>query len=924
MKLEIAWLRRKQRSDSAGSAPRTGSVAAATGGVVQQVNLRDVRADRDVNVNVLYAASLGPAPDVAEALIGDPLRLAGVDADVEQARQLRTDGNHLAAAELLVQAAATLEARGFGLIGEFSLEEAAEAFAEGGDRKRAAELVEEVVRRRLDRHDSRAEFGARRLERLLEDGEQWRSEAYLARVFWPEQPDACVAALAEAVGRTVGDPEELDWGSEFIGVLVTLGRNADAVDHGEQVRRRWPIEADAAVRPVRLRLELDYLSARVELEGLTEELDDAWDSLLASMEQSQPAVEPALMARLHQRRAVVLARCDRPADARAAFVRAIKEWNRQEGNDEQIKEAFFSLERAALVSGTWRAETQQTRVYASQLRGRDTSAATAAERLEREGLHARLSSQLPDALRAYWQAYALSREAGNFYEQLAAAELLAELYVTAGRQEEALPFLIAAGKEKEAKELAEQLPPDACLAAIRLRGPVWERTVSYAILEVAGDRLSDAQFADLTPPLIEAAQPPPTGLMWPQPSLRARGALATMAAGVPDDLLPAVVELLEADRSTPNANAATAALVRLTNLGRVDATAPVTDIVFGEGTLIPNPSVYFIWLGDRLNRYQALQEKVATLARQGHRGALETLAIADLIGDDPDLTHAIDRQVEAFLAHRGYEERTEDGRTVRTVHIGDNSGVGITARYCSAELRGPLVTRLVEIVEEDNEAETSRSSAADALYNFAGRLTADEALAALPPLLRVGRGEHGHSEFEAPAGPRDPLARHSFSWNTTGALRASALRAGARIAGGADLEVEELQGLGVEQALRLALETADGPLVSAALDGYAWLPALELPLTFTDAFSHPDPQVRRSAVRLFAQRGELPSFSELAVLAPADPDTNVRTSFSFLVAEQGANGRPLAAALADDEVAFIRQHARGQLQVLSAMANEAD
>ncbi|HLX32604.1 MAG TPA: hypothetical protein VKR79_07535 [Gaiellaceae bacterium] len=913
MKVHADWLRFRKRRSATTATTTTGTPAGAGVGVVQQVNLRDIRADRDVNVNVLYASNAGPYADVAEALIGDPLRLAGVDGDVERARGLRDGGDHVAAAELLLSVAAQLEERGFGLFGEFSLEEAAEAFSEGGEEHRAAQLVEEVVRRRLARQDSRAEFGARRLERLLDDTHQWRAQAYLGRAVWPEQPDAALSVLAEALARTAGEAEELDWGTTLVSLLVTLGRHTDALTNADDLRQRWPLEANSEVTRTRLGLELDYLAARTEVEGMTGEVENAWDALVTRMEQRQPALEAGLMALLHQRHGVALARSDRPADARAAFVRAIKEWNRGKGDQEQIKEAFFSLERVAMLSGTWRFETQQTRVYAARLRGDGASAATAAERLERQGLHAQVSSKLPDALRAYWLAYAVSREAGNFYEQLSAAELLAELYVAAGRPHEALRFLIATGKEKEAKTLVEALPLDAVLAAVRLRGPVWERTVSYAILEVAGDRLSDAQYAELVPPLIEAAQRAPTGVMWPQPSLRARGALAAMAVGVSDDVLPIVIEILDEERKTPNADAAVAALLRLTNLGRVDETARVVDIIFGEGTFMANPSKYFIWLGERLARYHDLKEEIATRAREGHRGALETLAVADLIDEDSELVAAIDTQVEAFLGQRGYEERVEDGQTIRAVHFGDNSGVGITARYCSASLLGPLVTRLLEIVGEDNEAEMSRSSAADALYNLASRLGDDEARAALPLLIRVARGEHGHSEFEMPSGPRDPLARSWIFWDTRGALRTSALTAAARIASSAELGQAELQDLGVAQALRLALETMDGDLVRAALDGYAWLPALELPLTFAEAFSHPDAQVRVSAIHTFDGRGQLPAVGELAKLAPADRDPNVRTTFSFLAAKHGAEWRPLASALADDETVFIRQHARGQL-----------
>jgi predicted GNAT family acetyltransferase len=892
--------------------------ANSAGGATQQVSLTRLDAGGDINTNISFVYNDRPPEEreIAEALISDVLRLAGVADLVEQAAALRADDRHGEAATILVAVARQLEEHGYGIVGEFSVEQAAEAFAEAGDRHEAVALTEEIIRRRLERADSRAEWDARRLERYLDDEQQWRAEGFTARAVWPEQPEAAVAVLEEALARAQSTAEELEWAAALIDILLALGRFADAHAHADSVRQRFPdlTAADGTGNPLRLAIELDYLDARLELDDDVCGLDQSWRELLDALERQEPSLDPAAMARAWQRRAVMFGRSDRPEEARSAYVRAIKEWNREASNEEQIKEAFFSLERIALLSGTWRGETQQIRAYASRLRGRNESAATLADRLERQGLHARLAEdKLPDARRAYWLAYAVSRAAGNFYEQTSAAELLAELYQTASRPVEALGFLIEAGKEKEAKqltkELAKELPGDSVLPALRLRGPIWERTVSYAVLGEIGNRLSDNEVAELVPGLLAVARTPSTSRNWPQPSLTARAALAAMAIAVPEDSITEVCDLLVDERRTPNADEAMRTLLRLTNVGRVDETARVGELLFDETTMLGSPATFVHWLGSRLGDYPEVQELVRAKARDGNGWALETMAIAELIANDEEIIARVDARVEAFLARRSHEETVEGGRVTRVVRLGSTAGIGVTARFCSPELHERLLDHLLAAVADDDDAEVNRANAADTLYNFAGVISAEAARRALPLLAKVGRGEHGHSELDPPHGSRDPFARSWIAWNTDDALRSSALGAAARIAARAELNEQELTEARLVESLDLALDSNRARMVAAALDGYAWLPQLEPPLSFAEAFAHSDANVRQAALRLFSTRQSLPPFEEFAALAVADHDVNVRASICLVAVEAGESGRPVVAALADDVDTFVRWRA---------------
>lgn len=879
--------------------------------VRQDVSVQNVRAEGDVNIypSIVLSHQSVDERELAEVLISDPLRILGVAEEFAEAKREREVGDHAGAAHRLLAASKVISDRGYDALAEIVTEEAADALKEAGHLETSASIREGLVRARLGRADRQAELAARKLIEVLPPQSEWRGEGLLARAVWPEHPNEAVQALAAAAEAAAGGADELEFGTAYVEVLLHLGRFAEARTAAETLRGRLgPVQADSSNE--RIALELDYLDAASRAGADPAEVESDWQQLTNTLEQAQAAVEPARMAWVWQRRGVSLGQSDRFEEARAAFVRAIKEWNREPGNEEQIKEVFFSLERLTMLSGVWRGQTFQIRGYAYRLRGRKDSQATLAERLEREGLHARLADErLPDALRAFWHAYGVSRVAGNFYEQTTAAELIAGVFEAAGRPGEALPLLIEAGKEKQAKKLAPDAGAAASVGSLRLNGPIWERTVSFAVLRAIGGSLSDDDVATLAPVLLDAAREDPQSVMWPQPSRGARDALAAMAAAIPDELLAESCDIFASDR-TVNASSCLEALVVLTNLGRVDETERICDVCLDPD--FPNPGKFVVWVGTRLPNYPDLHPLFREAAVAGNRWALEALAIAELLVDEKSLVERVDRDIEAFLRHRPYEETVENGTVTRTIHMGDQSGIGITARYCSTHLRRPLVERLLANVSDSRDAGTNRSGAAHALYNLAGVLDTDEVQLALPTLIGIAAGESEGAESEL-GHHDDPLARSRIRFHVPGVLRGAALETASRLVARTDGAVPSSD---LERVLRLGLESGNDHVIAAAFAGYGWLPSVEMPIAFEDAIEHSDPEVRIAVLRAFNGRGALPPFADLAPLAIAEPDANVRAFYATLAAEAGSAGAAVAEALTDDSNTFVRWKARLMLESL--------
>ena len=339
--------------------------------------------------------------------------------------------------------------------------------------------------------------------------------------------------------------------------------------------------------------------------------------------------------------------------------------------------------------------------HAAQLRGENDTPVRAAERLAEQGMRALLDRKLPDARRALWFAYGINRVAGNLYERMVVSDLLGRLYAGAGQPHLAVRFWIECGQEKQAVKAAEDVPAAVLVEQLMLNRSVGSGPLATRCSQPPGHTVDESLVADLIEPLLVAARARPNGAFGPQPSVRARAALAAIAPGVPDARLDEVRKLLAEELGNfPNGHEASRALVRLTIFDRSDETERLAEAVLGH-ELLNNSALLVHWLGGRLSRYSALTERFCAAALNGDRDALEALLVAELIEGDEELI-AVTERVESFLQRPPFiEESSEGGTAVRGVTLGTFARVGIEGRYCSEAVRDQLVERLLEIVAHD-------------------------------------------------------------------------------------------------------------------------------------------------------------------------------------------------------------------------------
>jgi len=869
----------------------------------QEVNVEDVSAEGDVHISpfqqtVIYRGGSADQRATAEALIRGPLQRAGVEDRAAEAERLLEDERHAEAAEALLDVSRALKGE-FEIVAELYVEQAASALAEAGAREQAIEALEPIVRERVRRYDDRARYDAQDLAKLLPEERQWLADALAARAAWPEDQDAALAALTEALAATKGTTGETEWAAALAELRMTLGEPDAAIVDIAETRERValiPSELD------RVSIELDYLDALAATAG-HEKAEEGWHKLLAWLDEEWPNLPPPVLARVWQRRGAALARREDVEGARGAYLKAIDNWGREPGSGDQIREAFFSIERARTSNARWPSDSIKIRPFASRLRGSAHHPVSYAARHERSGLDQLVHKKFPDARLALSLAYSIHRSQGHLYGVIALADLLAELYKETKRPALALRFYVEAGREKEAAAMAGELSLGECLAVLKLTGARWERAASMAALAQVGENVTDEQAEELAPVLLVEATQGSGPNVSPQPWVRAREALARMACAVPDEHLEELHEILRLDlEALPNAPTAARALQELTTVGRLDATPELADAIVRD--LKQLAQIDHPWVGERLADYPELHEPMRQAALAGNVDALETLAVAEMIAGDDGLAVLAEKRTGLVVDNAGtYEERVEDGKLVKQVSGADFTGIGLFARFATPETRRSLVRSLIVVAASDKELETTRATVCNALYNLAKVMDPEEAVEAHGGLLPLARGEHLPSEFEDMP-TEDPFARFRFGWDLPDYLRSSALQALGAVVGQTGIEHA-----GLNEAVALAFETGRVPLISAALTALTWVPAIELPLSFTEATAHPDAKVRVEALRAFGVRGALPPVTDLLPLLN-DPSPHVRGSLLFHAEGLGEEGSVLAERLQDDRHAFIRRYAR--------------
>lgn len=840
------------------------------------------------------SATSGEGANLAAALVLGPLRHIGAEQEAQEAEEAAEAGDHARAAHGLLAVADRLAAARVAYGADTLRERAATYFAAAGDLGRATELLQGVVEDRLEQGTALYRPALDVLRELLATEEQWIADALEARALWYEQPARALQQLKIAVERSEGRPDHLQWLASYAELAGMSGDGAAVLDTSAEVRRS-PIETGP-----RLTIELEALEA---LEGEdARAAEDGWRELLRwADEQAQPQ-ERAIV---WQRRGLLLARREQVSASHDAYRRAMSSWSEVPGYEEQAGDAFYCLQ-AVSIANAKPIPDPELRPVAFALRGRGDTPVARAERDRQRGMESRLDEKLPGALAAFWRGYERSRRIGSLQGVLEFASRLAELYEHAGEPIPALQLYVAAGKGAEAKRVAARMDARQLAEAISdVGGARWERAAAYGALAVGGRLVPDDLAARYAPQLLADARAEADALVAPQPVLAAKRALAGLVFCFPEERREELSQQLLRDLWHPLidiANEVATVLVPATDLGLVDAEAALVDRFLDDPY---NMRISFGWIAERAAANPDLLERLRSAARGGDRGALEALAVGDLIRDDESLRARCSEEARRAAATKTIEEKQEDGRTSVSVGIGIRlEGPGTVARDAEPEARQLLLDRLMEIVTDGREPEGNRASAAGALFNLAPALTSEQAERVSEVLGPIALGHYELSQWDEDLD--HPLSRFRISMHTANQLRVSAIGTLAQL-------TVKHPARGTEQlqdVVAAAFRDGPEPVIAAGIDAAARARQVVLPVPLEALLRERDPVIRLESLIAWATRCDgLPRLEALAMLAE-DPDFQVRQQLMNMAARAGEDGRALLQQLAArDPDAYIRLRA---------------
>jgi hypothetical protein len=826
-----------------------------------------------------------PVVSLAAALVAGPLKHAGVVDEVEAAERYAAAGDPGAAAETLLKAAEQLDSHELQLAAESLRERAAVLLSDAQRQPEAADVRLRVADEQIARDTPLAIVTVRKVARLLPAEEQWRADARKALVNWPGQFEVALEAIRRACDNTRDTSEELRWVAAAVDLCCIHESYEAALKLVSRVSRPTLESNDG--------LALDVLEAREAIQGASA-VEEDWLALLRRTEAANDGYARAVSL---QRRGVVLARREAVLEAMDAYRRAIAAWARLPEYEEEAADAYYSMQAAAALNGSFPPDNE-LRPLAWSLRGKASTPAARAERLIFEGMRERLADRGgPDAHRAFWYAYAINRRAGSLVGLWTAAERLADLYEHAGEPAFALGFLIDAGKGKEAAKLAKTVPALAVAPYLTLASrPRWERAATLEVIAAIGRSLPRDRVVQLVGPIVDEAAREPDAWIAPQPSLVAKRALAAIALSVPEDSTARVFERLVADLGHADIDvqrASALALILGTNVGHLEGTRPVVDLFIADPY---NTRISPNWISERVRADTTVRDAIRDAALAGSGPALQSLALADLIASDEELSAECETAT-SDAAHRVFTSRNADGlSTGMPVGL---AGDGIVARHAAAETRAAWVERMLEVATGDVDPENTRAMAAEAIAWVAPALTDDEAAQAFSRLVPTALGQNAATQWDA--NQDHPLSTFVVRLHEPGALRVAALRAlGDLAAGRATVDLGRLAG-----AVAGAFEVPNERVIAAALSVLADVPSLTPPVPLAAALVHPDAQVRRAALRAYVARADsLPPDPILQVLTH-DPDVGVRVDLL-----KQARARPdresVLATLRDDSDAYVR------------------
>ncbi len=424
--------------------------------------------------------------------------------------------------------------------------QAARIAADDNDRERAGALYLQASRSAAQRGDDIAEFAAFRASWLLPEDERGRSLAAMARASWPERPEEALPVLRVAFERAIeaeNAEDILEWATALCDALAAEDDYSAIV---QVAKRATPLLESVSDVGTRLDLELERLTAEAEVGG---DVEHRWRQLMLSPVGRTPDGGPLIRARW----GMALARSGHGDLAAEQFREAAGRWEAAGHAEDEIAEAILSEGLVAQVFGEGRRLDQPGRIAVAELRGRNATAATIADRRETQGLRAWLARRGWDARRFLVLAWGMHRRAGHLAGTLRVAETLHDLFKAGEEWEDALPWAIRAGRQLSTENAAKRVGWASVARSIRPDAPPWERGAMWEAIAAAGSEASDADIADFIDGLLAAAADHDTDeRATVQAAPAARRALATFLCRTPEDLRElAVAEVVYETTHTP-------------------------------------------------------------------------------------------------------------------------------------------------------------------------------------------------------------------------------------------------------------------------------------------------------------------------------------------------------------------------------------
>lgn len=830
----------------------------------------------------------------ARALVEGPLRQAGQEARARAANQHVAEGRHMPAAKLRVEIADTLAGEGLHAASETFRELAATAYVDAGMPEPAIELLERVANAQIARGSDTATIALRRLEPLYPPDERWRFEAIQARDQWPFAGGDALVALETATRRSEGTPEHVARLAEQVDLLALFG------EHDAVLEATHDLPGDVTEGP-RLHLELDRLTA-LSLTGEDEAAEAGWGALTEWADTRATANAAGLV---WQRRGILYAYVGDVDAAHGAYRRAMAAWSREPNHQEQVADAFFSLQAASMLNGKIPSDLE-LRALAAELRGGTGTPAGRTSALTVRGMMSRLDEKPRDALRAYAFALAVAQRTGSLADVHQLSVRLGELYERLGHPRQALANYLTAGKADESARVATGIAADELTVALPLTVCRWERASAFRVIAREGARLPDAFVGEITPALLDEAREMPDGLQFPQPARGARRALAAVALQIPDDLRPKAVgqlcrQLGEGDIQVTAESAR--ALSTLTDVGLCDETEKLVDVFLADTY---NHGVDVEWLARHARDRPGLLQRIRASALGGDTPSLEVLVLAGAVEGDDELTEATNRVARGIsdsTSVSDHEEQLDDGTVRRWTRVGMGVGLdgpAIAATAADEDARRAAIDGLLAVLGSSREPEGHRASAAQALFNLVPHLPNDRVQAVADALHDPAQGQYTSSS-PLDTNIDDPLGAIRIALHVPHGLRAGALVATAQLVSmHSDVDPD-----GLRTAIELAFRDGQPLVLAAAYDALARLSSPPGEHVIEGGMKHPDAGVRAEALGCWgAHHDHLP---RAEIVDDLMQDRSVKVRMRLMRMAEAAGDDAVLDQLSADPHAYVRK-----------------